>query len=40
MNVGDEDVATGFATLLPGAGEDEEEDMGESETQRLRVSET
>lgn len=29
MNVGDEDVATGFATLLPGADENEEDDLGE-----------
>lgn len=26
MNIGDEDVASGFATLLPGAGDDEEAD--------------
>jgi hypothetical protein len=26
LNVGDEDVTTGFATLLPGVGDEDEED--------------
>lgn len=28
MNVGDEDVVSGFATLLPGADEDEDDAAG------------
>jgi hypothetical protein len=34
LNVGDEDVTTGFATLLPGVGdeEEEEEDGASSDT--------
>ncbi|KAF6261647.1 hypothetical protein COO60DRAFT_743720 [Scenedesmus sp. NREL 46B-D3] len=31
LNVGDEDVTTGFATLLPGAGDEEEEDEEDDE---------
>ncbi|KAF8065665.1 pentatricopeptide repeat-containing protein [Scenedesmus sp. PABB004] len=33
MNVGDEDVASGFATLLPGSGDDDDED-DEDESRR------